>query len=171
MIQIMGQRVAVDRVGGKDVLLMTGPGSGRTAEERVARIRASARDCLYMEFHDIFCPRPGLVHPTVEDVRRALAWGKDRDLDEVVCVCQAGISRSSAMAYLLTCQNLGPGEGIKVLDGDVHSPNPLIVALGAELLGDKKIMERYRDYADRQQEKYVTEVPLEFIEHKGQELY
>jgi predicted protein tyrosine phosphatase len=181
----MKQKLAQHHALGHDVLLMNSPNN---ETETVKRIRTEARDCLYMEFHDIFSPRPGLIHPTYEHVERALAWGKDKNLDEVICICQAGISRSSAMAYLLCCQVMDPSDAIKTLDINVHSPNHLIVSMGADLLtfpsddrpqtweeNHKKwysstspIMVQYREYASRQDELYTTsDVLLEIIEDKG----
>jgi predicted protein tyrosine phosphatase len=136
MIRILSHRQAAKVVSSDDyVLLLNSPHS---VTEAVKKIRETAKDCLYLEFHDVPIKRPSLVEPKSEDVAAALEWIKDKDHSKVICSCEAGISRSSAMAYVISCQSQPPEEAIKALDVNVHIPNTLIVSLGADLLGKFK---------------------------------
>jgi predicted protein tyrosine phosphatase len=192
----MSQRDAQHVCQGKPILMLNNPDNETDA---VKKIRDEAGDILYMKFHDIFSPRPNLTHPQFSHVKAALDWAKDKDLDEVICVCQAGISRSSAMAYIINTDRNGPEEAVKVLDLNKHCPNQLIVAMGADLIGGnephpvptirdiewgkwfgvvsggrnpyaQKIMKIYRDYLAEVDAHYQSDVPLETIENKGQEV-
>lgn len=185
MTKIMSQRNAQHFAAGKPVLMMNSPNNETSV---VKKIKEEAADCLYLIFHDIYCPRPHLVHPEFHHVKQALDWGKDKDLDELICVCQAGISRSSAMAYILNSAARGPREAVKVLNPLVHGPNPAIVSMGAELIGGaecsdfqldewkwhhwqrskselaKEIMQVYLEFADESIRLHQDSVPLEVID-------
>lgn len=193
MTKILSQKEAVNFAEGKNVLLMNSPIAecDSTAAERVNRIREIAADCLYLEFHDINGPKgTHLVHPKVHHVESALEWAKNKDLSELICVCQMGVSRSSAMAYILNCAVVQPSEAIKVLDVNIHVPNLLIVAIGSELIGregksktifeengysmnlnrynpenekSREIMRVYREFIFEIDMRFMDEVPLEIM--------
>jgi predicted protein tyrosine phosphatase len=57
--------------------------------------------------------------------------------------CHAGVSRSSALAYVVRCRDWSPGEAIRVLTPGWHRPNELVVRLGAELLRDPAVYATY----------------------------
>jgi predicted protein tyrosine phosphatase len=59
---------------------------------------------LRLGFHDITIPQPGLIHPNAEHVEEILefAWSWDRRSPMVVH-CWAGISRSTAAAFITMC--------------------------------------------------------------------
>jgi predicted protein tyrosine phosphatase len=94
---------------------------------------------LPLIFDDVYHPEfhKGSHFPTMEDVKQALDWAKDKT--SILVHCHAGISRSSAIAYLIACQRVGPKEAIKLLNIHNHWPNILIVKFGAILLGDPEI--------------------------------
>jgi predicted protein tyrosine phosphatase len=59
--------------------------------------------CCELDFHDIERPAPGLVEPQERHLVSALAAGKSTPAHLPIIVhCQAGISRSSAMALVLS---------------------------------------------------------------------
>jgi predicted protein tyrosine phosphatase len=81
---------------------------------------------------------------TEDDVRKLLDWTKDRE--RIICCCHAGVSRSSATAYVLACREWGPEAALTVLRPFKHWPNRLIVHLGAIVLGDRKVWEMFRKW-------------------------
>lgn len=98
-------------------------------------------------FDDIVTPQDGFTAPTQEDISRILKWAMDKEL--IAVHCGAGISRSSAIAYLIACHRSSPKEALKVLDPMKHSPNRLILYIGMEVLGDKAVMSEYMGWFDR----------------------
>jgi predicted protein tyrosine phosphatase len=165
MLHIMSQKEAEHAVVGKNVLMMNCPLNecDQKHKDRIHKIRTDAADCLYLEFHDIFCLRRGLVHPEPHHVRQALEWAKDKDVTNIIYICQAGKSRSAAMAYVLNSTVMPPSEVINMLTPDRHMPNHSIVSMGAELIGNPEIVTVYRKYVADVEASYAEEVPLEII--------
>lgn len=100
---------------------------------------------LRLEFDDI--DRPGhlwYIPPSTEDVAKLLQFGLQIDKGLVLVHCAAGISRSTASAFALLTQALGPGSEMDALrhvydirhsaETPIH-PNQLIVTLADDLLG------------------------------------
>lgn len=93
---------------------------------------------LELRFNDIAGPRSGLVAPDPALLRRILAFG--REASTLTILCFAGVSRSTAAAYVLACQAAGPGEELRLAKAlrrlsPAATPNPLMVALGDAALG------------------------------------
>ncbi|MCS0502378.1 tyrosine phosphatase family protein [Ancylobacter mangrovi] len=98
---------------------------------------------LFVGFNDITAPQDGLIHPAAEHVEAILGftrrWPRRAPL---VVHCFAGISRSTASAYIAACA-LNPGRdeaGIARalrLASPIATPNALLVALADEALGRK----------------------------------
>jgi predicted protein tyrosine phosphatase len=85
---------------------------------------------LHLQFEDFDSPRPGVRLPAAEDVRLALVWSAGGG--DLVVSCHAGLSRSSALAYVVRCRDWSPEAAIGVLTPGWHRPNGLVVRLGAE---------------------------------------
>ena len=98
-------------------------------------------------FDDITAPRDGYIVPTQEHIRRILKWAMDKE--RIAVHCTAGISRSSAIAYLIACHRSSPKQALKVLDPEKHSPNRLILYLGMEILGDESVMTEFAEWFKR----------------------
>lgn len=103
-------------------------------------------DHLELAFEDL--DDPGNPRsPTKGHVARLLAFGRRlRATDRVLIHCEGGMCRSTAAALLLVSQAMGPGRTQEAMDkvAEVRPeamPNPLIVALGAELLGRPELPE------------------------------
>lgn len=95
---------------------------------------------LDLRFNDIAAPREGLVAPSLEHVEAliefAQGWNGARPL---LIHCWAGVSRSTAAAYVVACARTAPGrEGewaARLRDAaPTATPNPLIVAHADRLL-------------------------------------
>jgi len=99
------------------------------------------KDCtnmLRLSFDDVF----GMEEdsPSKEDVRKAIEWCKDRK--NVMVHCFAGMSRSSALAYVIACSQMPVDHALQVINLKVHCPNDLIVSLGSDILGNKKMVKK-----------------------------
>ena len=70
-----------------------------------------------------------LGSPTKEKVEAGIKSGFE------IVACKFGVSRSSAIAYLLESQRTSPQEAISILDVNNHYPNELILKFGIEILG------------------------------------
>lgn len=95
---------------------------------------------LDLRFHDIAEPRDGLLAPSREMVERLLSFGLAWPARAPLLIhCYAGVSRSTAAAYVLSCARAGPGReealAVQLRTASASAtPNPLIVALGDALL-------------------------------------
>ncbi len=95
---------------------------------------------LMLHFHDIDTPLPGYVAPHADHIEELIAFGRAcGDRDPLLVHCHAGISRSSAAAFILMClHNEGREErAAQVLrqHGRHVAPNRRMVELGDEALG------------------------------------
>jgi predicted protein tyrosine phosphatase len=111
-------------------------------EDALARPTAIApEDHLWLQLHDICEPLEGHVTPDVKHVEQLIAfvrrWPR---LAPLVVHCYAGISRSTAAAFVAVCA-LDPPGGEEALARALRrasptaTPNVRIVALGDDLLG------------------------------------
>lgn len=113
--------------------------------EAPKEVRDHAKEYIPLNFHDIEYERDGYVHPTREHIEAALDWAKDKD--DLVVACRAGISRSSAIAYLIQCtREHHPRLATEILTPLRHHPNSMIVKLGAEILKDKAVLDEYHKW-------------------------
>jgi predicted protein tyrosine phosphatase len=92
-----------------------------------------------LSFHDITEARPGLVAPDSVVMQAILDFGREARDRTMLIHCWAGISRSSAAAYVIACdRNPGFERGIaEELRRRAPSvtPNRLMVSLADDLLG------------------------------------
>ena len=96
------------------------------------------------EFDDIESPDDELKVVTRAKITRILKWAKGKD--NIVVHCTAGISRSSAVAYLIACSRMHPSKAIKILDPTLHSPNTLVIFHGIKILKDMAVFEHYKKW-------------------------
>lgn len=96
---------------------------------------------LTLPFNDIAAPRPGFVAPKGNDVERLLAFAAAWDRAAPLLLhCFAGISRSTAAAYVIACA-FDPARDEAELAAALRAaapsatPNPLVVALADATLG------------------------------------
>ena len=106
------------------------PGSGGIAPDRH----------LKLSMNDITAPMPGLVTPHMNHIEAILhfAAGWDRKAPMLIH-CSAGISRSTAAAYIVACLHAGAGheealaQSLRALAPSA-TPNRLMVTLADDLL-------------------------------------
>lgn len=96
---------------------------------------------LRISVNDIAEPMEGLVMPSDEMVRRLIAFGRDWDASAPMIVhCWAGISRSSASAFVLACERNPHADELIIAMGMRRAakhayPNRRIVAIADDMLG------------------------------------
>jgi predicted protein tyrosine phosphatase len=96
---------------------------------------------LVLNFNDINGPTDGLTHASPADIENLIAFAQDwHGPAPFVAHCWAGISRSTAAAYIIACARNAPGteqdlaEQLRQL-APTATPNPWMVALADDLLG------------------------------------
>ena len=97
------------------------------------------RSSLVLYFDDVSWDYQsfGCTPPSEENVREILRWSQGKN--RILVHCTAGISRSSASAYIIACSRMEPQKAIGYLFSDRHYPNDLIVDHGAKLLDNREI--------------------------------
>lgn len=96
---------------------------------------------LRLAFHDIARPRKGLIAPNAAKVAQLLdfaaAWDGARPM---LVHCWAGVSRSTAAAFIIACQRVPGRSEIEIAQAlraaaPYATPNPLLVRLADAALG------------------------------------
>jgi predicted protein tyrosine phosphatase len=133
-LALIGETVA--KTGARSLVTLLSPG---TEVERPVGIRPERH--LYLALSDIVEPMPGQVLPDAAHLERLLgfvrAWNR---AEPMVIHCFAGVSRSTAAAYIAACA-LEPGRDEFALAKAIRaasptaSPNSRLVALADEALG------------------------------------
>lgn len=128
----------VERTGARRLVTLISAG---TQVPRPATI--AAQDHLFLAFNDITAPAEGLTPPGREHVEALLAFVDAWDrATPMVIHCFAGISRSTAAAYIAACA-LAPRASERTLAETLRAaapsatPNPRLVALADDALGRK----------------------------------
>ena len=109
----------------------------------VKEIVDNCESALALEMDDTTVIREG--SPTKDQVESAIMSNM-----KIVC-CKQGISRSSAIAFLIESNISSPEEAIKILDERKHFPNELILKHGMDILGDKikkPVCSYYQNFAN-----------------------
>ncbi|QUS41066.1 hypothetical protein RPMA_21125 [Tardiphaga alba] len=95
---------------------------------------------IRLSFHDIVEHAPDLVAPDMDMMRAILDFGRGAIEGRPLLIhCWAGISRSSAAAYAITCDR-NPGYEAEIADelrrrSPYVTPNKLMVKLADDMLG------------------------------------
>jgi predicted protein tyrosine phosphatase len=102
---------------------------------------AAPQNYLAIGVHDIPHPQPGMVAPSPETIEQIVAFGRTWDERAPMVVhCFAGLSRSTATAFVLACER-NPGVDERTIARALRraspfaAPNPRIVALADDMLG------------------------------------
>jgi len=111
-------------------------------DDNLARPAAIApENHLWLQLHDISAPMDGYVTPEIEHVEELIAfvrrWPRERPL---VVHCYAGVSRSTAAAFVSVCALSAASDELVVAAAlrrasPTATPNTRIVALADRLLG------------------------------------
>jgi len=96
---------------------------------------------LRLGMHDIAAPEEGFVAPDAHMVERVLRFARDWDARAPMVVhCWAGISRSTASAFIIACERNPHADELKIALSMRRAspsafPNRRIVALADDILG------------------------------------
>ena len=106
---------------------------------------------LKLKFHDIWLERHAesgrYKLATQDQIREAIDWSKGKD--DILVHCAAGVSRSSATAYVIACASMSPQEAMdRFINKNFHSPNEHIVRLGSEILAEEEILRVWKKFKD-----------------------
>ena len=78
---------------------------------------------------------------TLEDIENIIRFSKGKG--NLLVHCFAGVSRSSAVAYIIRCTKESPWKAIQKLSLEDHLPNDYVVRLGANLLQNQDIWDAF----------------------------
>jgi predicted protein tyrosine phosphatase len=101
-------------------------------------IKAAHR--LVLRFHDIPGPQEGLTHASIADIETLITFARTwRGPAPLLTHCWAGISRSTASAYIIACLHHPPGTERNLAQllrraAPEATPNRLMIALADEIL-------------------------------------
>ncbi|MBY0526249.1 MAG: hypothetical protein K2R98_22845 [Gemmataceae bacterium] len=156
------QQFLADRPEEFHCLVITDPGYPFPEE-----IRGWSKDILHLSFHDACFPADCFDLADLAAVRTAITWAEGRD--KLLVACHAGISRSSAFAYVIGCLDRQPEQALEIIDAARHRPNDLVVKLGSKALGNDRIWEVFLDWC-RAYQIGDSQYRLRFIEEWGTKL-
>lgn len=136
----------VEQHGAEDVLTLINVG---TAVERPGSIGADRH--LFIGVSDIVEPTEGMIHPDASHLDQLLAFGRRWNREKPLAIhCFAGISRSTAAAFILACA-INPDLDERALAEELRrraptaTPNALLVSLADAKLGrDGRMVEAIR---------------------------
>jgi hypothetical protein len=100
-------------------------------ETMLSAFGKNASSIFTREFDDVTMSYPGVVSPSLSDLKAILEWSKD--LDDLVVCDSYGISAAPSVAFLIECTRRPPEEAVEILNPKTHAPNELIVTMGAGL--------------------------------------
>lgn len=134
-----------------DIIFISSP-DGRFSVTNSFRIPELARECCEILYHDVEFSIAHMDPPKKHHVEKALDFAKGRD--KLIVACQAGISRSSATAYVIQASEVGILEALKVLNPKIHSPNAAVIKHGSEILNEPdmvSLIQQWKAKADEDQ--------------------
>ena len=95
---------------------------------------------LLLRFNDIVAPQAGLTPPSPADIETLIAFAQTwHGTAPLLAHCWAGISRSTAAAYIIACLHHAPGTEWELAQllrraAPEATPNRLMVALADDIL-------------------------------------
>lgn len=151
--------VILDRTSAGHYLMSTSPDKGRSlthivsigdpGEKQPAGLYRNRARVLRLEFHDtVYENHPTEVCPGGGDVVKLIDFCKPLNgRHKVLFHCFAGVSRSTAAAYIMLCMKLGPGREEEAMERVLRLrefawPNEVMVQLADQMLGhDGRMLE------------------------------
>jgi predicted protein tyrosine phosphatase len=133
-LALIGETVA--KTGARSLVTLLSPG---TEVQRPVQIRPERH--LYLAVSDIVEPTPGQVLPDTAHLEGLLGFVHAWDRAEPMVIhCFAGVSRSTAAAYVAACALKPDGDEFEIARAlraasPTATPNPRLVALADDALG------------------------------------
>lgn len=142
--RILFKQLVQNNPGKYTVIIINEPNN----KEEVSNYFSYCKDFYYVEFIDT---RSILDedHPTKTQIKLILDWVKDKLDHDLIVTCQAGISRSSAVGFLVETIRSDAYEAVKILNPEFHWPNKLILKHGCEIIGSQILppINKFLDYS------------------------
>jgi len=112
--------------------------------ENVSEIRSKFKECLALSFEDVLTHETGLKCPNAIDVITSINWSRTRN--RIIVQCFGGISRSSAIAFLIAIDKYGLGSAKQLIKGSKnYQPNLAIIKYGERIFSTELIEWVYVD--------------------------
>lgn len=124
-------------------------------------VRDLCPEMIQIKAHDVDVDYQHYKAPTREQIEEGLSFARGKE--QLICACHAGISRSSAMAFLCACQAGRMSYAISLLNPALHFPNKLIVRLGSEILGNDQIFRAYENWVETEFKNYRESLKRNFF--------
>lgn len=115
-----------------DVIFISDPRNSYAIEgsEQIPKL---AKEICSLFFYDLISEGKDMFPgPSQKDIEKALEFAKGRE--NLLVSCQAGISRSSATAYVIKAAETNPIDALDILDKSMHLPNDFIIYHGSNIL-------------------------------------
>ncbi len=90
------------------------------------------KSSLILEFDDYWKPHHLWKIPSEQDILNAISFTKEKA--NIHIACAGGISRSSALGYVITRSKMTRENSLQILNSR-HRPNDLVLELGGKILG------------------------------------
>jgi predicted protein tyrosine phosphatase len=140
----------VAQIGAQKAISILSPGTDFPVFDTVRD-----EDHLRLSFHDVAMSSPGMTTPGEHDMQRLLAFVRKWDPAAPMLIhCWAGVSRSTASAYIASCL-LQPKKDEEELAWALReaspsaTPNPMLIKLADDALGRGGRMRRAIDEIGR----------------------
>lgn len=101
---------------------------------------------LELRFHDISAPTQGLTEPNQDHIHLILDFARSVAPDDTILIhCWAGVSRSTAAAYIIRCAQTAVGDEAMLAHNlrakaPYATPNPALIAIADAILGRNNAM-------------------------------
>lgn len=102
-------------------------------ESEISHIVPKCKEVFCSFFDDTTKPTNPMA-PSSDKIGLILDWAKSHNQQDLLVSCQMGVSRSAAIAYLISCLKTDVYSSLDILDDKIHMPNELILKLGEEIL-------------------------------------
>jgi predicted protein tyrosine phosphatase len=111
------------------------------------------KDIIVVGMDDISWSTPpslGYTPPSREKVQKIIDWVEENQPKNLMVHCWAGVSRSSATAFVLSCLYNTPEEAFNLLNPEKHMPNLMIMDYGLDIVNDPEATKWYRKFIQLQ---------------------
>jgi predicted protein tyrosine phosphatase len=107
-------------------------------------VKAHARSYCCLCFDDVEAPRSNRQAPSKALVEQALHFAKGKE--KLLVTCRAGQGRSVALGYVISSQEHGPAEALRLLNAKRHRPNRLVVSIADSLVESPDMLQRFEEW-------------------------
>ena len=128
-----------------DVIFISSP-KDKFCMKNSEKIPSLSKSCLEILFEDISEHVKGFRECRPKHITQALQFAEGKE--KLIVTCQAGISRSSAMAYVIQSSLTNHLDALKVLDPKLNWPNERVVKLGSKVLKNPEMVKSVESWKE-----------------------